>query len=199
MEVALRIGEGSGAKLHEAVHVPLLNMLGLGVHIDGEVEEIAERRTHSAVLAVPGRLQHIEPFQDQHVRATHHHLIVGDDVISKMRVLRGPDFRAAGLDLRHKAQQPTAVISLREAFSLHQPTALQLSIGVEESIGGHQFHPRSRRPAPQHLLQHARSSGLAHSHRTSHADHKRRTPRGLTQELIGLGPQMCCGLHIDVQ
>ena len=57
-----------------------------------------------------GRLQHVEAFDDEHVRALHFDLLTGHDVIREVRVdVRGDLWRSA-LDLTHETQQRAAVV-----------------------------------------------------------------------------------------
>ena len=105
----------------------------------------------------------------------------------------------SGLHLRDHPQQSTAVIGLREALAVHDPAALQLRVGVEEAVGGHQLHPRGGGPAAQHLLQHTGGGGLPDGDGSGHADHKGRAPGLLAQEVVGRGAQLGGALHVDGQ
>src|SRR5699024_4767508 len=47
-EVGGGLGEGGAAQTQEPLHVPVPHMLGLGVQVDGEVEEVADRQRRFA-------------------------------------------------------------------------------------------------------------------------------------------------------
>src|SRR5512141_2907005 len=55
VEVGLRLREGRGPELAEAVHVPLLNVGRFGINIDGKIEEVTQGQALAAVMAWPGR------------------------------------------------------------------------------------------------------------------------------------------------
>jgi hypothetical protein len=112
----------------------------------------------------------------------HDDLLVRDDVVGEVGVHRGAHLGAARLDVGDEAQQRPAVVGLRETLALQQPAPLQLGIGVEEAVGGHQLDVRGVRPAAEQLLEDPRRRRLAHGHRAGHTDdegHPRRAaPRG---------------------
>src|SRR3954451_2296259 len=67
MEVGLGIAEGGLAQREEAIDVPLVQPLLLGVDVDGEVEKVRHVRDRLAILWRMAGLQYIETFDDQDV------------------------------------------------------------------------------------------------------------------------------------
>ena len=82
----------------------------------------------------------------------HHDLLVGHHVVDEVGVGRGLDLVLAGLDVDDEAQQRAPVVGLREALALQDAAALELGVGVEEAVGGHQRDVGVLGPVREHLL-----------------------------------------------
>ena len=92
--------------------------VGLRVDVDREVEEVRHREPGAPVGPGPGRLQDVEPLDDQHVRPLHDRPLAGHDVVREVGVDRCLHVGRAGLDLGHEAQQRALVVRLREALAV---------------------------------------------------------------------------------
>ena len=175
-------------------------MGGAGVDVDGEVEEVAQREPGAPVLAHARRLQDVEALDDDDVGTLDDDLLVGHDVVDEVGVDGGLDLVATGLDVDDEAQQRAAVVGLREALALQQPAPVELGVGVEEAVGGHQRHPRVLGPVGQHLLQHARGGRLADRHRPGEPDDERRARRGgAVQEVLLAAVQAPGALDVEAE
>ena len=198
-EVRARIGEGGAPQLQEPVHVPALHVLHPGVDVDGEVEEVRDRHPQAAVTAGTGRLEHVEPLDDQHVRLLDHHPLVLEDVVGQVRVDGRLDALVPGLHIGDEAQQAAPVVALGEPLALHDAARLELGVGVEEAIGGHQLDLRGVRPARHQLPEQSRGGGFADRHRPGHTDHVRGALLMLVQEVLPVAAQRLGGGDLDVQ
>lgn len=136
----------------KTIDVPGAQQLGIGIHIDGKVDEVRHEHAMRVLGIVHAALQHIEPFQDQDVRLLHHLLLVGQDVIDQVGVDGGLDLLVAGADIGDKLHQMADVIRLGESLATHQATGFQLLVGKQEAVGGDQLHPGVLRPALQQCL-----------------------------------------------
>jgi len=199
VEVGLRLRERGAPQFPEPVHVPLLNVGGLGVHVDGEVEEIAQRQTLPAVVPRPGRRQHIQALHDQHVRAADHHFLAGHDVVGDVGVPGCPHFFGAALDLAHETQQRPAVIGLRETLPVQQLPPLQFGQRIEEAVRGDELHIGGAGPAAEHFAQDAGDGGFAHGYGPGNTDHERGPLGLLAQERGGGRMQLSCRLDVQVE
>ncbi len=170
VEVGVRIRESATAEFEEAFDIPGAQQVGFGIHIDGEVDEIGDKYPVRLLRIIHTALQYIEPFQDQDVRLLHHLLLVRDDVIDKVGVDRCFHLLVASPDIGDKLHQMADVVGFREPLAAHQATLLQHLVGIEEAVGGHQFHPRVLRPALQQRLQDASRGAFAPRHTAGDAD-----------------------------
>ena len=91
--------------------------------------------------------------------------------------------RGARLDARDEAQQRSSVVGLGEALAGHQPASFQLRVGVQEPVGGDQFHPRVVGQAGQQLAQEPRDGGLPDRDRPGDPDDE----RGARRRLLAAG------------
>ncbi len=91
MEEGLRIAEGGFAQPHEALDVPAVDQLLVGIDIDREVEEVGDEGHELAVLRQLARLQHVEPLEDQDVRPVDRHELAGQHVVGEVRIDRRAD------------------------------------------------------------------------------------------------------------
>ena len=62
----------------------LPDVLVLGVDVDREVEEVADRQAAAGPRRRAGRLQHVEALDDEHVGPVHHDLLAGHDVVGQV-------------------------------------------------------------------------------------------------------------------
>lgn len=199
VEVGLRLRERRAPQLPEPVHVPLLDVGGLGVDVDGEVEEVTQRQALPAVMPRPRRGQHVQALHDQHVRAADHHFLAGHDVVGDVGVPRCAHFLGAALDLAHETQQSPAIVGLRKTFPVQQLPPLQLGQRIEETIRGDELHIGGARPAAEHLAQDTGDGGLAHRNRPGNADYERGALGLLAQERGGGRMQLPGRLDVQVQ
>src|SRR6478735_7541449 len=199
VEVGVGVGEGGAAQAEEAVDVPPLDVLGAGVDVDREVEEVADRQAGAAVRQHPRRLEHVEALDDEHVGAADQGPGAGDDVVGQVRIDRGGDLLHARLDLGHEPEQRPAVVGLGEALALQQPPALELGVGVEETVGRDELDPRGAGPAAEELAQDPGGRGLAHGDRAGDADEERRALGLLAQEVGGDPVQAGGGADVEVE
>ena len=136
----MRVRECRPTQGEEAVDVPVHDVLLIGVDVDGEVEEIAQRQPHRPIAAQPGRLQDVETLDDEDVGLTHHSLLASDNVVLHVGVDRCHDLRCPGLHVHDEFQQGLAVIGLREALAVQDAVFLEHGIGIQETVSGHQVH-----------------------------------------------------------
>ena len=198
-EVRRGVAEGGLAQPPEAVDVPAADVAGGRVDVDAEVEEVRDRQAGAAVVAGPGRLQHVEALDDHDVGALDHDLLVGD-VVDEVGVDRRLDLVLAGLDVDDEPEQRLAVVGLREALALHQAAALELGVGEQEAVGGHQRDRRVLGPVREHLLQHPGGGRLADRHRAGQPDHERRARGvGAVEELLLAAVQPAGGLDVHAE
>ena len=169
-EKAARIAERRLAQAHEALDVPFLQQLFVGVEEHREVEEIGDERDVAALARQPVGQQHVEPLDDQDVGPVDDDLLARHDVVDEVRIDRRGDIALARLDLGEEADERHAVVALGEALALHQPVALELGVGMEKAVGRQQLHLGRVGPARQHRLQHARRRRFADRHRAGDAD-----------------------------
>jgi hypothetical protein len=123
----------------------------------------------------------------------------GDDVVGLVVVQRGADLAPAGLDLGQEAQQRPPVVALREALAAEQPARLQLGVGQQEPVGGHQVDPRVAGAGRQQGLQQPGGGALADGDAAGHRDDVGHLGRRVAQELAAGRPQPPAGLHVEPQ
>ncbi len=199
VEVGVRIREGAAAKLEETLDIPGAQQFGVGIHIDGEVDEVRYEDAVRILRVVHAALQHIEPFQDQDVRLLHHLLLIRNDVVDEMGVNGGLDFLVAGADVGDKLHQMADVVGLREPLAAHQAALFQHLVGVEKAVGGDQLHPRVLRPALQQRLHDARRGALAACHTAGDADDVGALAARLTEELFQHPAAALLGLDVEIE
>lgn len=123
----------------------------------------------------------------------HHVLGPGDHIVFQMRIHRRARVVRARLDRRNEPHQRPTVVAFRKPLAMHQVSPVQLGIGVQESVGGHQVHPGMMVPARQERLQHTGGRRLADRHAAGDPDDERHRPVRVllrfTQELGGGGEQ----------
>ena len=168
MEVRAGLVEGHVAELDDPVQVPAHDVRLVGVDVDRQVEEVRDRQRLARPR--PGRLEDVEPFEDEDVGAVDLDVRVGDDVVGDV-VVDGRAYAVpAPLDRPEEVDEGVAVVGLGESLALHEPAPLQLRVRIEEPVGRHQLHPRRRGPATQELAQKAGRRRLADRHRPGDAD-----------------------------
>ncbi|CFR34949.1 Uncharacterised protein [Mycobacterium tuberculosis] len=125
-----------------------------------------------------------------------------DDVVVQMRIHRRTCVVGAGLHRGDKPHQCPAVIAFRKTFAMHEVSPLQLGVGVEKAVGGHQIYPGVVIPASQQRLQHAGGGGLADRHTAGHTDDERHRPvrvlLGLAEKFRGGREQPLAGGDLQV-
>ncbi len=87
-EIGQGIAERGVAQAQEAVHVPAVQVVLVGVDIDREIEEIGHERNRHAVLRHAGRLEDVEALDDEDVRPVDHLLLARHHVVDQVRVER---------------------------------------------------------------------------------------------------------------
>ena len=170
VKVRFWITERGSAQSQEAIHVPGLQHLLIGVEIDREVEEIRDEGNRLAILRQATGLQHVQPFDDKYVRPVDLNRLVRHDVIEKVRVDRCSCRTPTSLDVGKEAQQRRQIITLREALLLHQAFAFENGVRIKKPIGRDQIDLGHIRPACQQGLQNARRGRLANRDRACNAD-----------------------------
>ena len=170
-EVGARPGEGRVLESEEPVQVPAADVGGIGVDVDGEVDEVAHRQGRGPRPRSPwGGLKDVEPLQDKDVGPLHHAVPARHDVIDSVGVDRRLDALAAGLHGRHELQQRATVVGLGEALAGHEPALLEDPVGQEEAVGGDQVHPRRVRESGEQMGDEAGRRRLADGDRSGHRD-----------------------------
>ena len=84
MEERVGVGERPALQLEKTFLIPASDVLGAGVHVDGEVEQVADREA----VAGSGRLEHVESLDDEDVGLAHDDLGVRHNVVAQVRVER---------------------------------------------------------------------------------------------------------------
>ena len=108
----------------------------------------------------------------------------------EMRVHRRTRVVGTGFHRGHEPHQRPAVVTLRKTFAVHEVSSIQLGVGVEKTVGGHQVDPGVVIPASQQRLQHTGGGRLAHGHAAGHADDERHRP---VRVLLRLAEEFRCG------
>ena len=180
-----RIAERAGLQRHEPVHEPSGDVFDVGIDVDREVEQVADRD----VVRRRWRSEDVQPLHDHDVGAADRHVRVGDDVVAHVRIERCVGFGSPRLHGAEKLHHRAAVVRLREAFASHQASAVELGVRVEESVGGDQFDARGGGPPAHQFAEESRDRGLAHRHGTCDRDDEGRRRVGLAEERIGRGTE----------
>src|SRR5699024_11363872 len=81
VEVGVLVLEGTVLEFEEAGDIPLLDVPGAGIDVDGEVEVVADRQAQGAVVAGTGRLEDVEAVDAEDIGGEDDHLSAGDDVV----------------------------------------------------------------------------------------------------------------------
>ncbi len=199
VEVGVRIRECTAAKLEETLDIPGAQQLGIGIHIDGKVDEIRHEHAVRILRVVHAALQHIEPFQDQDVRLLHHLLLVGNDVVDKVGIDGGLHLFVSRADVGDKLHQMTDIVGLGESLAAHQAALLQHLVGIEKAVGGNQLYPRVLRPTLQQRLQDARRGALAAGHTARDADDVGALASGLAEKLLQHPAATLLGLDVEIE
>ena len=126
-------------------------------------------------------------------------MLIRHDVVIQVRILRCDHTLGTGLHLRHKIQQSTAIIGLRETLTVHNAATLKLRVRVQETIRSHQLNIRSRRPTTQKSLQNTRRRRLTHRNRTRHTNNERHAALRHMQKIIRHMVQRRSSSHIQIQ
>ena len=169
LEVGVFAGERGRAQLEEAVDVPLLDELFVGVDVDGKVEVVRDGHRDGTGCRAR-RLEHVEALDDEDVGAIHVDVGVGHDVVGDVRVHRGFCVRVAGLHRGEERDEGRAVVGLGEPLAGDEGAFLQDPVRVEEAVGGHQVHARRGVPAGEQQLEEACDRRLADGDRAGDAD-----------------------------
>lgn len=82
ISVEIRVGTRKGARLElqEPVDIPILDVFGVGIDVDSEIEQVGERQ----VLTDRGRLKDVEPLDDEDVGAGDNNRVVRNDVVREV-------------------------------------------------------------------------------------------------------------------
>ena len=199
LEIRLRIRKSRRTQSQETIHIPALNILSAGIHINREIKEITQRQIGSLRTLSLRRCQNIQTLKNQNIRCRDLNMLIRHDVVIQMRILRRHHTLSARLHLRHKIQQGAAIIRLRKTLTVHNAATLKLRIRVQETIRSHQLNLRSRRPATQKSLQNTSRRRLAHSNRTRHTNNERDAALRHMQKIIRHMVQRGCGSYIQIK
>ena len=151
------VGEGTVFESEEAVDEPLRDVFGIGIHVDGEVEQVADCH----LVGRGRRLEHVQSLDDDDIRAPNRDDGIRNDVVLHVGVEGSADLGRPTLDVGEELYERTPVVGLGEALAVHDAAALELRVGVEEAVGGHELDARGVGPAAHELAQQARDGGLA--------------------------------------
>ena len=88
MEIGDRIAEGGLPQAQEPLHIPALDDAGIGIDVDGEIEEVRYERDRLAVTRQACGLQHVQPFDDEDVGTVYHDALARRHVVEGVRVDR---------------------------------------------------------------------------------------------------------------
>ena len=92
VKIGTRIPERRAPQTHEARHVPILDHGGISIYINREIDEIGYERNGFAPLRHYGRLQYVQPFDDQNIRQFHADFLARQNIVLEMRIDRCLDF-----------------------------------------------------------------------------------------------------------
>ena len=185
-EVGARLGEGRVLEGEEPVQVPAADVIGVGVDVDREVDEVAHRQRRGPRPRPPrGGLEHVEPLQHEDVGALHRYVPVRDDVVDRVGVDGRLDVLAAGLHCRDELQQGATVVGLGKALAGHESALLKDPVGQQKAVGGHQIHPGRVREAGEQVGDETCRRRLAHGDRPGHRDDEGRGRLAYPQEGAG--------------
>ena len=137
LEIRLRIRKSRRTQSQETIHIPALNIFSAGIHINREIKEITQRQIRSLRPLSLRRRQNIQTLKNQHIRCRDLNMLIRHDVVIQVRILRRHHTLSTGLHLRHKIQQSTAIIRLRETLTVHNAATLKLRVRVQETIRRH--------------------------------------------------------------
>ena len=195
MEVGQRVGERAALEAEEAFLVPVRDVLGAGIHIDTEIEQVADREASAG----GGGLKHVQPLDDQHVGGADGDLGVGNDVVRQMRVEGSVHLAGPALHGTDEPQQGSTVVALREALAIHDAAAFQFGVREQEAIGGHEVDARGALPAAHQFPEQSRHRRLADSDRASDADDEGCACRTGTEKSGGRAVKLLGSLGIQIE
>ncbi len=130
LKVGVGVHEHGLAQCEEAVDIPRLNRVRVGVNVEGEVEVV---RDHSRFGSVAS-LEHVQALDDQNVWPVNDDFLVIDDVVGKVGVDRSVHRTLPGLYVLQEREQRGGVVALGETLAGHQVAPFQLRIGMEETV-----------------------------------------------------------------
>ena len=157
-------------EFEEPRDVPLADIAGARIDVDGEVEVVADGQAHGSVLTGTGGLEDVEAFDDEDIGGAHNHLGAGNDVVRVVRVHGRADLGGSGFHGGDELEQLASVVGFGESLPPVEAATVEFGIGVEEPVGGDEFDAWSVGPAGEQLAQHTRRRRLAHGHRSGDAD-----------------------------
>ena len=168
VEVRPRPAKRRALQGQEALEVPALEVVRVGVDVDREVEVV--RHEGLRRVGVGARLEHVEALDDDDVRGPERDPLAWHDVVALVRIDRALHADPAGLDVGHEGQQAPRVVALREALAVHETAGLERHVGQQETIGGDEVDARAVGPARQQLAQQAGGGALADRDAAGDAD-----------------------------
>lgn len=128
-EEAVRLAESRRTKLQEPLDEPVADVGLVGVHVDGEVDQVANGQRGVAAGRRPrGRLQDVESFEDEDVWTVDNGVLVGDDVVDDVAVDGCGDVWAASFDVADELEQGGGVVGLGEAFAVDEAAGLEVGV-----------------------------------------------------------------------
>src|SRR5215467_4615212 len=170
MKIGFWITESRSAQGQEAVFIPGLENIFVGIEINREIEKVRHEWNRFPILRHAAGLQHIQALYDEDVWSVDFNRLVGHHVIDEVRIDWCARRPPPGLYIRKKTQQRRQIITFRKSFLFHQAFAFKNCVRIEKSIGGDEVDLRHIRPARQQSLQDARRGRLANRYRTGDAD-----------------------------
>ena len=87
-EIGERIAERRVPEPQEAVKIPAMQVVLVGIEIDREVEIVRHVGNGRAVARQAGRLEHVQTLDNEDVRPIDHCHLAGNDVVDEVRIER---------------------------------------------------------------------------------------------------------------
>ena len=126
-------------QLFKAIDIPGFNIGNLSIHIDGEVKEVCH--IEPIILRI---LKDVDSFYDNEIRSLDGLLLVRDDIINLVRI-DGDLIALTIFELVEEIQKELHIITFREALAIENVLFNQGGVGIQETIGGHQFNSGTRK------------------------------------------------------
>ena len=96
--------------------------------------------------------------------------LIRNDVVNNVAV-DGSRGWFTTLDVTHEVKQLLCVVAFRETFTVHDPTAFEFGVGVEETVSCNQVNLWMVGPTLQQVLQNSGERAFADGNRAGHTDH----------------------------